>query len=481
MNKNNPNKPNVIIINCDDLGYGDIRCYGSEKHSTPNLDCMAREGARFTDFYMSTSVCSPSRASLLTGCYPKRIGFSRFKRTDGRKDDVVLFPGDCYGLNPEEITIAQVLKDSGYSTMLIGKWHCGDQEAFLPANFGFESYYGIPYSNDMGINTLGNTDIKSYWRDRICSYPPLPILKDKKVVDEQPDQSTLTEKYLDIAIKFIKDNKDKPFFLYFAHMYVHNPIYAPERFLDNTKNGPYGAAVECIDWAAGEIIKELKELDIDDNTIVIFTSDNGSDGIMGGSNTPLKGLKTTCWEGGLRVPCIIRWPGKIKKGTVSSEVTTVMDFLPTLAGIAGAETPKDRTIDGMDISGILYGNDNVKSRPFFYYYCGNLQAVRSGDFKYFAGSPDYPEALYNLKDDISESTDLMQKYPSIIKEMKKLLDEARTDMGDDLRGIKGKDTRPAGKVEDPVPLTEYDPANPYVVSEYDMTCVLGRLKELSGD
>ncbi len=477
-----PEKPNVIIVNCDDLGYGDIGCYGSEKHRTPAIDRMASEGIRFTDFYMSASVCTPSRASLLTGCYPKRIGFSRFVR-DGREDEVVLFPGDCYGLNPREKTIASILKEQGYSTMLIGKWHCGDQQQFLPTNFGFDSYFGIPYSNDMGINTLGEEKINNLNYDRVLSHPPLPLLKDKQIFQEQPDQANLTDKYAEEAVKFIRDNKDGSFFLYLAHMYVHLPIYAPERFLKNSKNGPYGAAVEHIDQVMEVIFDELRSCGIDNDTIVMFTSDNGSPEIMGGSNEPLKGRKRSCWEGGFRVPCIMRWPEKIKAGRVSGDPVTVMDFLPTIASIAGAEVPNDRIIDGRDIGSIITGNDDreYKALPFYYYHNNNLYAARSGDWKYFTDSPDYPEALYDLREDIAETTDLKDRHPGIVKDMKKLLSMARIDMGDDLEVMDGENIRPCGRELDPKPLTNYDPDNPYIIAEYDMTCILDRLRELTMD
>ena len=477
-----PEKPNIIIINCDDLGYGDLSCYGSKDHNTPALDKMAEEGIRFTNFYMSASVCSPSRASLLTGCYPKRIGFSKFDRKDG-DDDIVLFPGDEYGLNPDEITIAKVLKDQGYSTIHIGKWHCGDQPEFLPTRFGFDSYYGIPFSNDMGKNYFSEEITDNPWySSRATSFPPLPLIDNEEVIQEQPDQASLTERYLEKAIRFIRDKKDRPFFLYFAHMYVHTPIYVPQRFLNSSKNGPYGAAVEFVDWVTEAIIDELKTCGIDDNTLVIFTSDNGSDTIMGGSNSPLRGLKNTCWEGGFRVPCIMRWPNRIKPGTVSDEITTVMDFFPTITGLAGADVPDDRVIDGQNIGGMIFDKSDggqCDKKPFYYYQKNNLCAIREGDWKYFPGSPDYPEALYNLVDDISESIDLKDDNKNIVKKMRKLLDEARTDMGDDLNSAEGKNTRPVGKVDDPKFITSFDPEHPYIIAEYDMDSVFCRLKKLN--
>jgi len=273
-------KANIILMNCDDLGYGDLACYGSPCNSTPHLDRLAAEGMRFTDFYMASPVCSPSRGAMLTGCYPPRIGFGSF---DGRG---VLFPGDPIGLNPSEITIAALLRDAGYATKIVGKWHCGDQPEFLPTRHGFDSYYGLPYSNDMGRQKVDD------------KWPPLPLLRDEEVMQEQPDQSGLTERYVEESLRFIREQRQRPFFLYLAHMHVHLPIYAPARFLRESRNGAYGAAVACIDWAAGVIMAELRRLGLEDNTMVIFTSDNGSRCRgEGGSNGVLRGIKTTTWEG----------------------------------------------------------------------------------------------------------------------------------------------------------------------------------------
>ena len=268
-------KPNVILINCDDLGYGDLSCYGSKLNKTPVLDKLAEDGIKFTDFYMASSVCSPSRGAMMTGCYPPRIGFGVFEETKW-----VLMPGYSEGLNSEEITIAQILKDAGYKTKLVGKWHCGDQEEFMPLNHGFDSYYGLPYSNDMGMS-----------EKRKGKYPPLPLIKDSEVIQEQPDQASLTERYVEEAVSFMRENKENNFFLYFAHMYVHQPLCVPERFMKDSDNGSYGAAVECIDWATDAILYELKKLGLTENTLIIFTSDNGANKF--GINSPLRGSKGT--------------------------------------------------------------------------------------------------------------------------------------------------------------------------------------------
>ncbi len=359
------NTPNIVLINCDDLGYGDLGCYESQLHSTPALDKMADEGVRFTDFYMGSPVCSPSRGAMLTGCYPPRIGFGSFE------GHWVLFPGQGVGLNSNETTIATLLKGQGYATKIVGKWHCGDQPEFLPTRHGFDSYYGIPFSNDMGIQ--GPDD---------C-YPPLPLVRDEEVIQEQPDQQSLTERYVEESVRFIRDNKGGPFFLYLAHMHVHVPLYPAERFLRESKNGRYGGAVAAIDWAADVIFHELKQHGLDDNTLVIFTSDNGSNCWAGGSNSPLRGTKGTTWEGGQRVPCIMRWPGKIPAGTVCGEVSTAMDFYPTLAGLGGAAVPDDRIIDGRDIRSLMLSEEGAESphETFFYYMLNSLEAVRCGKWK----------------------------------------------------------------------------------------------------
>ncbi len=449
------NSPNIILINCDDLGYGDPGCYGSKVNKTPHLDKMAAEGIRFTDFYMPSPVCTSSRGAMLTGCYPPRIGFGSFDTKH------VLFPGMGLGLNPAEKTIASLLKEKGYNTKIIGKWHCGDQPAFLPDRHGFDEYYGLPYSNDMGrqINLQHN--------------PPLPLIRDQEVIEEQPDQASLTERYTEEAVRYIRRHKqgDRPFFLYFAHMYVHVPIFLQDSFRRQSDNGAYGGAVECIDWSAGVIFNELKKQGLDDNTLVVFTSDNGSRANNeGGSNAPLRGVKGTTWEGGMRLPCIMRWPDKIKGGQTCTGLATAMDFLPTFASLGGADLPADRKIDGVDISELMFNPDTASPRQGFYYYKQNsIEAVRKGKYKLHVRKHDKKIAeLYDLGKDPGEKNNIYKDFPEVVAELEEEIKKARKDLGDDREGIQGKNNRQAGRVDNPQPLTSYNPDHPYIVAMYDL-------------
>jgi arylsulfatase A-like enzyme len=440
--------PNIILINCDDLGYGDLGCYGAPLHSTPAIDGMAAEGIRFTDFYMAAPLCSPSRGAMLTGSYPRRIGFSDF---DGK---FVLFPGQPIGLHPDEITISRVLKSKGYATKLIGKWHCGDQPEFLPTRHGFNSYYGLPYSNDMGISNIRK------------NYPPLPLMRDDTVVQEQPDQASITERYTEEAVSYLRQHKDRPFFLYLAHMYVHVPLYTPQRFLEASRNGHYGAAVECIDWSTGVILYELKKFGIDENTLVIFTSDNGGAIRFGGRNEPLRGHKGTTWEGGMRVPCIMRWPGRIPAGAESAEIVTAMDFLPTLARLVDYPLPEDRKIDGKNIDQLMRQEPGAASQydAFFYYRRNDLEAVRSGRWKLHLKTGE----LYDLHNDIGEQSNVAKQHEDIVRKLEQMAEHCREDLGDDFKGVEGKNRRAPGRVPEPDTLTHYDPENPYFYASYDL-------------
>jgi arylsulfatase A len=449
-------RPNVVLINCDDVGYGDLGCYGSPINKTPALDALAAEGVRFDSFYMASPVCSPSRAALLTGCYPPRIGFGEF---DGLP---VLFPGQGLGLPPTEVSLGTMLSAAGYRTRMIGKWHCGDQPAFLPTNHGFDHYFGLPYSNDMGRQASGEVD--RLWHN----YPPLPLMLDDAVIEEQPDQASLTERYVVEAVRFVRESRGQPFFLYLAHLYVHLPIYVQERFARDSQNGIYGAAVECIDWATDVLIHELRALDLEEDTIVIFTSDNGS---RTGSNQPLRGGKGTTWEGGMRVPGIVRWPALIAPGRVSDEVVTSMDLLPTLAACCDATVPSDRTIDGRDVSNLWLDENAVSPHEaFFYYWRNDLEAVRAGRWKlHFAKCGAAISELYDLDADPGETTDVYDQRADVVAALEKHAERARCSLGDARSGRVGADVRPIGRVADPRPLTTYDPDHPYYLAEYDLS------------
>ena len=450
-------KPNIILINCDDLGYGDLACYGSPVNKTPYLDQMAEEGVRFTDYHVMSPVCSASRAALMTGSYPQRVGI-----------EGVLFPGDDYGLHPDEITIADVLKGQGYRTKIVGKWHCGDQPEFLPTKHGFDEYYGLPYSNDMGIQGKPENRHKRV---------PLPLLRDDEVIQEQPDQRGLTERYTEECVRFIRDNKGGPFFLYLAHMYVHVPLFVPRRFLNQAENGGYGGAVECIDWVAGVIFDELRRQGLDENTMVIFTSDNGSRCRgEGGSNAPLRGTKFQTWEGGQRVPLIVRWPGKVPAGRTCDELVTSMDMMPTFARMAGTVEPQDRAIDGKDISPLIFGEEGAESphEYFWHYRIGNLEAVRKGKWKlHFARGAVFGDAeredpeLYDLDADIGEEHNVIDQHPDVVEDLMAVAEMARRELGDTVTGDKGEGRREAGRVADPKPLAAYNEDHPYIVAAYD--------------
>ena len=463
---NEENKPNIIIIFADDLGYGDLGCYGSKINETPTLDRMADEGKKFSNFYVSSPVCSPSRASLLTGCYPQRISFGTF---DGLR---VLFPGQGIGLSTEEKTIAKTLKESGYSTKIIGKWHCGDQKDFLPTNHGFDSYFGIPYSNDMGRQVKPkdyNPNDSSLRKVTEWDRPPLPLIRDKEVIQEQPDQRSIAERYTEDAVSFMRENSESPFFLYLAHMQVHLPLYSSEKFVKESKNGDYGACVASIDWSTRVIFDELKEMGIDDNTLVIFTSDNGSRlQNQGGSNGNLRGRKGQTWDGGQRVPCIIRWPGKINGGEETDALATTMDFLPSITNLIGGELPSKK-IDGIDMSELFFSNSNSSKRESFLYYNEDeLEAIRYKNWKlHFKKEGKLINELYDLGNDIGEKVNLYNENKEIVTELSSLADDYRKSLGDKFFDIEGEEVRPAGRIADPKPLTEFDENHPYMYAEYD--------------
>lgn len=423
--------PNFVIIFTDDQGYSDVGCFGAKGFETPNLDGMAVEGMRFTDFYVAAPVCTPSRAALMTGCYPQRVSMPR-----------VLFPWNDVGLNPEETTIADILKTRGYASACIGKWHLGHHRQFLPTRQGFDYYFGLPYSNDMRPE---NSD----------RCPPLPLIKGEDTVELNPDQSQLTRRYTEESIEFIRKNKDRPFFLYIAHTMPHIPLYVSEKFKGKSKQGLYGDVIMEIDWSVGQILSELNRLGMDNKTLVIFTSDNGpwlSKGKHGGSARPLRDGKGSTYEGGMRVPCIMRWPGRIPSGTICSGIATTMDFLPTFAALTGAKLSAEPVIDGKDISPLLT-NPTAKTphEVLFYYRCRNLQAVRSGKWKIILehkrGELNVPMALYDLENDISEECDVAAEHPNIVKRLLKLADKIRRELGDSAKNITGKNVRPPGRLQ----------------------------------
>ncbi len=433
----NAEQPNIVLIYMDDMGYGDIGCFGSTKNRTPAIDKMAREGMRFTDFYVTSGVCTPSRASLLTGCYPRRVNM----HVD-QNDKWVLFPAARKGLNPDEITIAEILKKQGYATACIGKWHLGDQPDFLPTRQGFDSYFGIPYSNDMGRKHI-----------------PLPLLRDEKVIEAPIKQAPITRRYTEEAVSFIKANATKPFFLYLPHTSVHLPLFPGKEFAGKSKNGKYGDWIEEVDASTGSILQTLKDLNLDQKTLVIFTSDNGSNGSNGGSNDPLKGSKGTTDEGGMRVPCVMRWPGKIAAGAICDQLASTLDMLPTFAALAGGKVPGDRKIDGHDIRDLLFGKEGAQSphKAFFYYHTSQLQAVRSGKWKLvlpqsekFTGwskkIKESPLQLFDLKTDPGEKNNLAKSNPEVVKRLMTFVKGAQNDLGDGEQVGKGQ--RPAGWVKE---------------------------------
>lgn len=443
--RENQRQPNLIIIFTDDQGYGDLGAYGAEGFRTPNLDRMAQEGVRFTSFYVAAGVCTPSRAALLTGCHPMRVGL-------GHR---VLFPYSTTGLNPDEVTIAEILRGRGYATGCIGKWHLGHHQKFLPTRQGFDYYLGVPYSNDMGGVEYRQQNFKA---------PPLPLLRNEELIEESPDQRYLTMRYTEDALHFLANNKDRPFFLYLPHNMPHLPLAASGKFQGKTAHGLYGDVIEEIDWSVGQILARLQKLGLDENTLVMFTSDNGpvirpgaAGGRRGGSAGPLRGSKNTTWEGGMRVPCIMRWPGRIPKGRVCGEMVTAMDILPTFTKLAGAGPPTDRIIDGKDIRPLIFGEPGAKSphEAFYYYRDERLQAVRSGRWKLHVYRPEWEtdEAerragplLFDLEADIGETANMASKHPEVVKRLEALAERAREDLGDAATNRKGKNVRPVGRL-----------------------------------
>ncbi len=404
--------PNIVILLADDMGYGDLSSYGNPIIHTPQLDKMAAEGIRLTSFYVGSSVCTPSRAALITGRYPLRAGLPN-----------VLMPESPIGLRESEITMGEALKNAGYQTMYVGKWHLGDQEKYNPVNNGFDDYYGLLYSNDM----------MPPW---VKTKKPLSLMHSKQVIEYPVEQTTLTERYTEWGKDFIDNNRDKPFLLFLSYSMPHVPVFASEKFAGKSRGGVYGDVIETIDWSVGEILQKLKDLQLDENTMVIFLSDNGpwqkmpermfsNDTIKPwhcGSTGPLRGSKGDTYEGGVRVPAIIRWPQKIPAGKVSSDLVTAMDLFPTILNAAGAEMPRDTKLDGNDITAFLQGKESSPTKEYIYYMGWDLEGIRVNNWKYrnTAGTDKSGrlEELYDLNTDPGEKFNVAQYFPEKLNELK---------------------------------------------------------------
>jgi arylsulfatase A-like enzyme len=452
--KNKPTaKPNVVLVYMDDMGYGDIVRNGAQGYQTPNLDRMASEGIYFSQFYSPQAVCTASRAGLMTGCYPNRLGFS------GALDHTAKI-----GLNTEEETIAELLRDEGYATAAFGKWHLGHLPQFLPTNHGFEEFYGIPYSHDMWPN---HPVSKNY-------YPELPLIEGTKTIQLNPDQSQFTTNFTNKTIDFIKRKKDKPFFVYLAHPMPHVPLAVSDKFKGKSKQGLYGDVIMELDWSIGQIRETLKKLKLEENTLLIITSDNGpwlNYGNHAGSAGGLREGKGTSFEGGQRVPCLMTWKGTIPAGLVSNNLSAALDILPTIVEVTGAKMPK-RRIDGVSISTILKGDlrGEPRSQFLYYYRKNNLEAVRDANWKLvlphpgrtyegFAAGKDgipggakedfsFEGGLYDLRRDPGERYNVINDYPDVVSKLNQIADEARKDLGDELTNNEGKNRRKIGTLKE---------------------------------
>ena len=439
--------PNFVVIMCDDLGYSDIGSFGAQGFETPNLDRLAREGRRFTNFYCAQPVCSSSRAALLTGCYPNRIGIVG-----------ALNPKDRHGISDREMTIGNVLKARGYATAIFGKWHLGYQPQFLPTRHGFDEYFGIPFSNDMGSP------------DATHKFPNVPLIEGEKEIERGPDQSQLTTRYTEHAVDFIDRKHDLPFFLYVAQTMPHVPLYVSDKFKGKAASGLFGDVVMEIDWSVGQILDALDRYKLAERTLVIFTSDNGPwlvYGNHGGSARPLREGKLNVFEGGVREPTLMRWTGHIPADTTCDEPVMNINLLPTIAHLAGAEAPTDRVIDGRDIWPLMAGEAGAKSphEVLYFYWLEGLQALRAGRWKLQLphgyqhvvepgrdGRPGKQEprreelSLYDLETDPGETTNVAADHPDVVAELQAFAEQARDDLGDTVTKRKGANVRPPGRV-----------------------------------
>ena len=436
----NASKPNFIIIFADDQGYNDLGCFGSEKIKTPNIDQLASEGRKFTSFYVPCSVCSPSRAALLTGCYPKRVGMEKH----------VLFPKSDYGLNPAEHTIANHLKGLGYATACIGKWHLGHLPELLPRQQGFDSYFGIPYSNDMNHPDNKNkpkisSDERWTNQKSAVTHWNTPLFGNEEIIELPVDQRTITRRYTDKAVEFITANKENPFFLYLPHSMPHIPLYVPEDVYDPDPQNAYTCVIEHIDAEVGRLIQTVRDLGLADNTYIIYTSDNGpwlQFGSHGGSALPLRSGKGTTFEGGQRVPCVMWAPGRIPAGTSTNAFTSTLDLLPTIAALTKSQLPTNK-IDGKDITSTLTSDRSPRKDMLFYSARGQLQGIREGDWKFLEitqtnrknKSSKTTSYLFNLADDIGEENNLLDQYPERVARMKIQMQRLDSEISENARSV----------------------------------------------
>jgi arylsulfatase len=456
--------PNFVVIFADDLGYGDLGCYGAKDIRTPNLDRLAAEGMRFTSFYAAQAVCSASRAALLTGCYPNRIGIQG-----------ALGPNARTGLHADEWTVAEVLKTRGYATAIFGKWHLGDAPEFLPTRHGFDEYFGLPYSNDMWPFHPDYVNLPADAAQRKRGYPDLPLIEGERVVIRPvtaEHQAQLTTWYTERATRFLERHQDRPFFLYVPHSMPHVPLFVSDKFKGRSKAGLFGDVIEELDWSVGQILDTLARLRLEERTLVLFASDNGPWLLYGnhaGSAGPWREGKATMFEGGVRVPCIARWPGHIPAGRECTELAATIDVLPTLAKLAGAELPPGRRLDGRDLGPLLRGEPGARTphEAYWYFYDRSLHAIRSGPWKLHFPRP-YPQPnprgadgrpgqytqrrigreLFNLETDPGETRDVAGAHPDVVQRLEALAEVARAELGDLATQRQGSGVRPAGRLAD---------------------------------